>query len=254
MLPSQSSGRYPYSRINYPAVGKTWLRPVQSRTTGVIASTNSHASNHARIEVHLKEGYIDKIMGGGLYGDGMRLALNYPHINDTVWPGLTGPGFWWLYEAGTGTNPKYFKHPREILIGQNLSERNAGGVIHWSFGTSVGGDAGTEEFRLTHQLPTGHAMHHHTLLPTYQVRFRDSGKWMSLIEHGIIQTYHDPEVRALASRYGNPDQILRRDWIPELPGINVPGNYNNDYASDPGTFWTEWAYQIEAGTNRYIGN
>lgn len=254
MLPSQSSGRYPYSRINYPAVGKTWLRPVQSRTIGVIASTNSHASNHARIEVHLREGYIDKIIGGGLYGDGMRLALAYPRINDLVWPGLTKPGFWWLYEAGTGTNPKYFKHPREILVGQNLSERNAGGVIHWSFGTSVGGDDGVEQFRQSNQLPTGHAMHHHTLLPTYQVRIRDSGKWMSLIEHGIIQTYHDPEVRALASRYGNPDQILRRDWIPELPGITAPGNYNNDYASDPGTFWTEWAYQIEAGTNRYIGN
>jgi hypothetical protein len=254
MIPSQSSGRYPYSRVNYPAVGNNWLDSVQSRTNGVIASTNSHASNHARIEVHLKDGYIDKIIGGGLYGDGMRLSLAYPKINELVWPDNPKPGFWWLYEAGTGTNPKYFKHPKEILIGQNLSERNAGGVIHWSFGTTVTSERDTENFREKNQMPTGHAMHHHTLLPTYQVRLRDSGNWLTLIEHGVIQTYVDPEVRALTSRYGNPDDILRRDWIPEIPGITAPGEYNKDYASDPGTHWTNWANSIENGTNKYIGN
>ena len=253
MIPSQASGRYPYSRINYPAVGDTWLEIVQSNTTGIVVSTNSHASNHARIEVHLKDGYIEKIVGGGLYGDGMKLSVMYPRINELIWPGNTRPGFWWLYEAGTGTNPKYFKHPKEILIGQNLSERNAGGVIHWSFGASVSGED-VEEFRQLNQMPTGHAMHHHTLLPTFQVRFRETGNWMTLIEHGIIQTYNDPEVRALASRYGNPDEILRRDWIPELPGITSPGNYSEDYAADPGSFWINWANEIEDGTNRYLGN
>ncbi len=253
MIPSQSGGRYPYSRINYPSTGDTWLEAIQSRTNGVIASTNSHASNHARIEVHLKDGYIDRIEGGGLYGDGMRLALAYPNINELIWPDNPRPGFWWLYEAGTGTNPKYFKHPREILIGQNLSERNAGGVIHWSFGTSVSGFRDTENFREMNQMPTGHAMHHHTLLPTYQVRLRDTGNWITLIEHGIIQTYNDPEVRALASRYGDPNQLLRRDWIPELPGITAPGRYNY-YAADPGSHWTRWAHEIENGTNQFIGN
>ncbi|MGK0296931.1 MAG: hypothetical protein ACI9XC_000531 [Gammaproteobacteria bacterium] len=254
MIPSQSSGRYPYSRVNYPAVGNNWLDSVQSRTNGIIASTNSHASNHARIEVHLKDGYMDKIIGGGLYGDGMRLSLAYPKINELIWPDNPKPGFWWLYEAGTGTNPKYFKHPKEILLGQNLSERNAGGVIHWSFGTTVSSERDTDNFREKNQMPTGHAMHHHTLLPTYQVRLRDSGNWLTLIEHGVIQTYVDPEVRALTSRYGNPDDILRRDWIPELPGITIPGNYNEDYASDPGTHWVKWANSIEDGSNKYIGN
>ena len=64
----------------------------------------------------------------------------------------------------------------------------------------------------------------------------------------------DAEVRALASRYGNPDEILKRDWIPELPGITVPGDYNEDYASDPGTYWTDWARSIFDGTNTYIGD
>jgi len=263
MLPSQASGRYPYSRINYPATGTKWIEPKQGRTNGIIASTNSHATNHARIEVHLKDGYIDRVIGGGLYGDGMRISLQYPEINDTVWPFQKKPGFWWLYEAGTATNPKYFKHPDEILQGDNLSERNAGGVIHWSFGVEVqnGPEPGNTEkspvtiaFAKEQQLPVGHGMHHHTLLPTYQVRLRDTGNWVTLIEHGQIQTYNDPEVRALASRYGNPDELLRRDWIPEIPGITSPGDYNADYASDPGKFWTNWAHSIKNGTNQYLGN
>ena len=104
------------------------------------------------------------------------------------------------------------------------------------------------------QLPVGHGMHHHTLLPTYQVRLRESGNWVTLVEHGLVQTYNDPEVRALASRYGNPDELLRRDWIPQLPGITVPGNYNEDYAADPGMYWIEWANSIQDGTNEYLGN
>jgi len=262
MLPSQSSGRYPYSRINYPAIGDSWIKPVQTRTHGVVASTNSHATNHARIEVHLDSGYIEKVVGGGLYGDGMRLSHQYPRINDALWPFQQKPGFWWLYEAGTATNPKYFKHPGEILAGQNLSERNAGGVIHWSFGTEIqnGPEEGntmmspvTLKWAEDNQLPVGHGMHHHTLLPTYQVRLRETGNWVTLIEHGSVQTYNDPEVRALASRYGNPDELLRRDWIPQLPGITAPGNYNEDYAADPGTYWVEWAHSIQDGTNEYLG-
>jgi hypothetical protein len=262
MLPSQSSGRYPYSRINYPAIGNDWIEPVQTNTHGIVASTNSHATNHARIEIHLKEGYIDKVVGGGLYGDGMRVSLKYPNINDALWPYQKKPGFWWLYEAGTGTNPKYFKHPAEILTGQNLSERNAGGVIHWSFGTEIqnGPEPGNTmmspvslKFAEDNQLPVGHGMHHHTLLPTFQVRLRDTGNWVTLIEHGIVQTYYDPEVRALSSRYGNPDELLRRDWVPELPGITMPGNYDKDYAADPGTFWVNWANSIQDGTNEYLG-
>jgi hypothetical protein len=264
MLPSQATGRYPYSLINYPAIGTNWLEPIQSKANGIIASTNSHATNHARIEVHIKDGYVKKVEGGGLYGDGFRLALKYPKINEATWPFMKKPGFFWLYEAGTGTNPKYYKHPGEILAGQNTSERNAGGVIHWSFGIEVQNGPEKDKpqgemspktlaFGKENNLPVGHAMHNHNLLPTYQVRLRDSGKWLTLIEHGIVKTYNDPEVRALASRYGNPDELLRRDWIPEIPGITVAGDYNKDYAAKPGDFWVNWSNSIDNGSNPFIG-
>jgi hypothetical protein len=266
MIPSQSSGIYPFSFIEYPAQNDNWLPTVQMTTAnGIVASSNSHASNHPRMEIHIKNGYVDKVVGGGLYGDGFRLWLSYPKINETTWPFQKHPGFWWLFEAGTGTNPKYFKHPGEMLIGSNLSERNAGGVIHWSFGAEVknGPEVDKEksarsdvslEFGKKNKLPIGHAMHNHTLMPTYQIRLRDSGNWQMIMEHGQILASRDPEVRAIASRYGNPDEILRRDWIPEIPGITAPGNYNEDYASDPGTHWINWANSIFAGTNEYMGN
>ncbi len=264
MIPSQSSGIYPFSFIEYPVQENKWLPTVQVTTAnGIIASSNSHASNHPRMEIHFTDGYVKKIKGGGLYGDGFRLWLSYPNINDVTWPFQKNPGFWWLFEAGTGTNPKYFKHPGEMLIGSNLSERNAGGVIHWSFGAEVknGPEEDKEksarspkalEFGKDNNLPIGHAMHNHILLPTYQMRLRDSGNWVTAIEHGQIMASRDPEVRAIASRYGDPDEILKRDWIPELPGITSPGNYNDDYASDPGTHWIRWANSIFDGTNAYL--
>jgi hypothetical protein len=61
----------------------------------------------------------------------------------------------------------------------------------------------------------------------------------------------DPEVRALASRYGNADEVLRQDYVPALPGITMPGNYD-EYARDPGTYWTRWAQSVEDGSYRYF--
>ena len=31
----------------------------------------------------------------------------------------------------------------------------------------------------------------------------------------------------------NADELLSEDWIPAIPGINVPGDYMKDYGSDP---------------------
>ena len=59
------------------------------------------------------------------------------------------------------------------------------------------------------------------------------------------------QIRALASRYGDPDEILRRDYIPMLPGVNAPGSYD-DYAKNPSAHWTQWAKSVEDGTNAYF--
>jgi hypothetical protein len=39
-------------------------------------------------------------------------------------------------------------------------------------------------------------------------------------------------VRQLAGRFGDPGDLLKEDWIPEVPGINAADSYD-DYARDP---------------------
>lgn len=260
MFPAQGTGRYPYSLVEYPALKGTFIKPARPEVSGVIASTTSHAASHARMEIHVKDGLISDIKGGGMYGDGMRLLQNYPGTKQMTWPHAPKPGYWWLYEAGMGTNPKYFKHPAEVIEGINLSERNVAGVIHWAFGSEISsgpdgkpGDWSKETvaFSVEHDLPKGHSMHNHNQMATMQVRIRDLDQWITLIEHGGLASLDDAYVRALASRYGNPANILRRDYITALPGINIPGSYE-EYARNPGAYWQKWAESIEAGTYQYF--
>jgi hypothetical protein len=259
MFPAQATGRFPYSVIDYPAIGNAYIPPVQPEVSGVIASTSSHAATYPRLELKVTKGQISDIKGGGLYGEGLRLLQNYPGTKELTYPFLKKQGYWWLYESGLGTNPKYFKHPAEVSEGNNLSERNVAGVIHWAFGAEVSAGPGnpsewapeTEDFARKNQLPRGHSMHQHNLLPTFQVRIRDLDQWVTIIEHGGLTALDDVYVRALASRYGNPSTILRRDYIPALPGINAPGRYE-DYARDPGAYWTRWAASIENGSYEFF--
>jgi len=270
MFPTQATGRWPYSLIRYPAYddGKGFLAPLLVEANGVIASTNSHRATHPRMEMVLEKGRVSKVVGGGWYGEGFRLLLGYPGTQELTWPFFAKPGYWWLYEAGTGTNPKYFKHPgemllpvsaRELLLGGNLSERNVAGVIHWAVGAEA--EHGPEKpgqpspktiaFGKQHNVPIGHAMHQHNVLPTYQVRIRGTGQWQTLIEHGNLSGLSDPEVRALAARYGDPDELLRKDFVHPIPGITTAGKYD-DYGKDPGKWWQNWAREIEAGTSKFL--
>jgi hypothetical protein len=59
---------------------------------------------------------------------------------------------------------------------------------------------------------------------------------VKIVDKGHLTALDDPEVRSLAGKYGDPEDILSEEWIPAIPGINYPGNYMDDYGKDP----TEW--------------
>jgi hypothetical protein len=65
------------------------------------------------------------------------------------------------------------------------------------------------------------------------VHLRNADRWVTLLDKGRLTSLDNAEVRALASRYGNPDDLLTEDWRPEMPGINAPGQYATDYAPNP---------------------
>ena len=259
MFPHQATGRFPYSSVDYPAFTKKYNPRYLVKVNGVFAGTSNHTGSYPRIEVHVKDGYVKEVKGGGLYGELWREFLKYPKINDLNYPYHDQPGYWWIYEAGMGTNPKFFKRPDENQEGHNQSERNNAGVIHWGFGLRLdhGPDKAVEskewtDFAKQYGLPNDHWWHIHNTLPTYRVKVRGTkNSWLTLIDKGEVTALKSPEIRALASRYGNPDEVLSDDWAPYLPGINAPGKYQ-DYAKDPWKTVSLWMRKIEDGSFEYF--
>lgn len=259
MFPHQATGRFPYSTVDYPAFTKEYNPRYLIKVNGVFAGVSNHTGFFPRIEVRLKDGYVAEVKGGGVYGEVWREFLKYPKIHELTYPFHDGPGYWWIYEAGLGTNPKFFKRPDENMEGNNTSERNNAGVIHWGFGLRLhhGPDKAQEskewmDFAAQHGLPNDHWWHIHNTLPTYRVRIRGTkNTWITVIDKGEITAYRAPEVRALASRYGDPKELLVDDWSPHLPGINAPGKYE-DYAKDPWKTQVMVMKKIEASTYEYF--
>jgi len=259
LSPYQATGRFPYSSVDYPALQKKWNPPLLIKVNGVFAGTSNHTGSYPRIEVHVKDGYVTEVKGGGTYGELWREFMKYPKINELNYPYQDRPGYWWFYEAGLGTNPKFFKRPDENMEGNNQSERNNSGVIHWGFGGSVVHDPDKPEeskawidFPKQHGLPKDHWWHVHNMLLTYRTRVRGTkNTWLTIIDKGELTAYRSPELRALASRYGDPNDILNEDWVPHIPGINAPGKYE-DYAKDPWKTFAEVMKKVNAGTYEYF--
>ena len=44
----------------------------------------------------------------------------------------------------------------------------------------------------------------------------------AVVENGHLLAMDDPRVRQVASKYGDPDQLLTEIWIPAVSGVNSP--------------------------------
>jgi hypothetical protein len=245
MFPNQATGRFGYSFVSYPAFQLKWLpREPIARINGVLAGTQGHGGFYPRWEVTFTNGFITDVKGGGAQGEALKEFIHWDKLNNLTYPYHNQPGFWYLYEIAFGTHPKGFRHPIPLLKTGNTSpERIRSGVIHWGLGIRLwhDPDVPTEskkwrEFSEEHNVPFDHGWHTHTYFTTYRVRLRNANKWVNLLEKGHMMSLDNPEVRALASRYGDPNYLLTEDFIPEVPGINAPGDYMRDYAPDPGGY------------------
>jgi hypothetical protein len=244
MFPNQATGRFGYSVVDYPAFQKEWLpREPLAIIHGTLAGTTNHTGFFPRWEIHFTDtGYIGEVKGGGTTGDALREFMQLPGINDLVYP-FHNPehkGYWYLYEIAFGTHPKAFRNPQGLDEGTVIPERLRSGVIHWGLGITLHHDPGVQtqsqkllDFTQQYNMPRDHGFHTHTYFTTYKVHLRDADRWVTLLDRGRMTSLDNAEVRALASRYGNPDELLQEDWRPEVPGINAPGDYMKDYAPDP---------------------
>lgn len=203
--------------------------------SGTVAGTTSHFSRaFPHIQVHLEGGQIVKVVGGAAYGDAWRDLLE--EGKRIQYPCFPRSGLFYLWEAAIGTNPKIIR-PRHIerhSSGGFEWERRRSGVIHMGFGTRWRGPE--ERWAGERGLLYGH-LHIHLLLPTLVVTAKD-GREYTVIRNGRLTAMDDPEVRKLAAKYGDPDELLKEDWIPQIPGINSPGSYE-EYGKNPAA----WIYR-----------
>jgi hypothetical protein len=203
--------------------------------TGVVMGTTSHFSRAFRpIRLILDGGQVQSIEGGDAYGDAWRALLE--ESRHTQYPCFPRPGLFYLWEAAIGGHPKIQRpHNIEYLSSGGFEwERRRSGIIHLGFGTLW--RSSDEAWAAERGLLYGH-LHVHLLFPTLDV-ISPNGEVTRIIERGRPTAMDDPEVRAIAARYGDPDELLREAWQAPIPGISVAGRYE-DYARDPAA----WIYR-----------
>jgi len=203
----------------------------KSNVTGVVAGTSDHLGPFPQIKIHLKNNKITKIEGGGEFGDLWREFVE--KFKDIKFPHYPGPGIDWFLEAAIGTHPKVIR-PFNVFESATvrpsfIAERDRSGVMHLGIGQML-----DLMWALKQGLPFYH-FHVHLYFPTYVCKLKD-GREVKLIDKGRLTSLDDPRVRQVAAKYGNPDELLREDWIPALPGLNTEGDYSKDYAADPETY------------------
>jgi len=234
--PFHDEGRHDYGVT--PKWGHLMAHPPtpierEDDSAGQIKGTIGHFGRpFPHIELEVRRAKLEEIRGGGNYGAAWRELME--ESKDTKYPSFPEPGLFWLWEIAIGTNPKITR-PDNIewqSSGGFEWERRRAGIIHCGLGTRW---RSSEEVWAGEQgLLYGH-LHVHLMFPTMTIH-TSSGE-VPVIEAGRLAAYDDPEVRDCAAKYGDPDELLRDDWIPEIPGLTAPGSYE-DYAANP----APWVY------------
>lgn len=199
---------------------------------GILGCTSGHGVWWTSyMKVFIEDGMVQKVEGGGLREVMMNdMVENYKNIHFPFFP---HPGWMYLNHLGNAVNP------RQGLI-----------MMHWAFGPQVVIPE-VVEYAKKNNIHLSHDLHVANYFSTYAVTI-PGGKDVKVIDKGVLTAWEDPEVRAIASKYGNPDDYLKGGNVLAMPGINAPGDYWKDYANDPWGYVANVRKQIAAGTYPYL--
>ena len=226
-----------YIRL-YPFQSGRWLyrslgvkHVIVPDANGVIAGTiGQDGAVIPYMKLTVKKGLVVNVEGGGVQG----FVLNdiREKFKDHAIPLLPGPGWAWVFQLSLSVNPK-----------------QGAAALDWAFGPEIY-LPDIEEFGKKHDMPITHEFHFENRLPTYEATVT-GGKTFRIVDRGHLAVLDDPEIRAIASKYGDPDDILREEGARPIPGINTPGDYWS-YAKDPVPYWVQQRKERESGKSPYL--
>ena len=215
---------YPdYIRV-YPMQSGRWLFRslgvkkvvVPHDAHGTIGSTEGHnGSAIPHVSLTIERGQVVKVEGGGLQGYLMNDIRE--RYKDVHLPYLPDPGWLYVFQLSMPVNPKGVRS------------------ITWGFGAEIYIPE-TEKYGRDNHIPITHDFHLGNRFPTYEATVTGAKK-QKMIDKGHLALVDDPEVRAIASKYGEPGEILHEEGAQPLPGVNAPGDYWKDYAQNPAKYW-----------------
>ncbi|MCS6805203.1 MAG: hypothetical protein RMM98_01775 [Acidobacteriota bacterium] len=190
---------------------------------GLIVTTSLPSGPISPMKLHIEGGQIVKVEGNDPIAEEWRRGLGAYKDVDYGFP--HGRGVAWLEGVYIGTCPKvirpdYFTPTYFVEQGSYnywWCEIKRSGFIHIGFGKGWSGLDGVKE-----GLPT---WHHDVFLPFPTVTVNGQ----KIVDNGHLMALDDAEIRRIAAKYGNPDELLREEWIPAYEADpSIKGYYTQE--------------------------
>lgn len=201
-----SSNEIPNASYVHPNV-----RPVMSAVPdmkGVLVTRTLSEGPITEIKIFIDKANVTRVEGGGRAGEWFREALQ--RYGNLQFPGFPGPGVGWVEEVALGTHPKASAALGGVCgLGWGENRRRSG-VVHIGIGSTRNRETREALMKGTSGLPRGEHRDFQLAFPTLWI---DGEK---IIDKGHLTILDDPELRKVAAKYGNPDELLREEWIPEF--------------------------------------
>lgn len=197
-------------REGLPYIPGHLMLPVAfKKLEGVLAASSmTFGGPVPRIKMTIEDGRVTKVTGGGKYGQ--TLKRSFEEFKNLTSPRSPGPGVNWVSSFGICTHPKARRSVfMDSLTGSAFIHAWAfghrrSGVIHTSIGEGLVGNS----YKIIRHIDQ------------YFTTFIADGK--KVIDKGHLLALDDPAVYKIARKYGNPEKLLKEEWIPAVSGVNVP--------------------------------
>jgi len=190
---------------------------------GVVVTTSLASGPIPLMKIHVEGGRIVRVEGDHPVAEEWRRSIAEHKDIDYGFP--HGRGSSWVEGVYIGTNPKVirpdFFNPKYFEEQGSYNywwcDIKRSGFMHIGFGKGWSGSDGLKQ-----ELPV---WHRDAFLP-YPTVTVDGTK---IVDNGHLMLLDDPAIRRIAAKYGDPDELLREEWVPEYDADpSIKGHYSRE--------------------------